>query len=107
MGSDDIQDNWFKVPCVVTRCVDDEPQPGLVEAQSTDAAGMVLTFIDKSVMFADCLPGSRYPLPGAIRCHLAGDEPAEPGTVWVNLEVDTVDGRSIVKVETSSVSSWI
>ena len=107
VGSDGVQDTWFEVPCVVTRWVDDEPQPGLVEAQLTDATGTVLTFIDKSVMFADCLPWSSYPFPGAIRCHLAGDDPVEPHTVWVSLEVESVDGRSVVKAERSSVSLWM
>jgi len=54
----------------IVRFVDEEPQPGIVEAQFRDAQGEVHSIIDKIPLFtsADLWTDSDYPQPGLIEC---------------------------------------
>lgn len=56
----------------IVRWVADDPQPGVVEARFTDAAGKTWVLIDKDVIFTSELISSRsaYPQPGGIRCEV-------------------------------------
>jgi hypothetical protein len=58
--------------CSITRWVDDEPQPGLVEACFVDADGHERRLIDKVPMFTSSTltAASKYPVPGLIRCEV-------------------------------------
>ena len=59
--------------CEIVRWVDDEPQPGIVEAHIVDADGRTWTFLEKTAI-VDCEgtagPDSIYPCPGLIRCEV-------------------------------------
>src|SRR5688572_4503325 len=58
--------------CRILRWVSDEPQPGIVEASFTDAAGKPWVLIDKSVIFAAEVinASSAYPRAGIVRCEV-------------------------------------
>ncbi|MFD6362801.1 hypothetical protein ACFWFX_23570, partial [Streptomyces roseolus] len=79
--------------CEAVRWVDDEPQPGLVEARFTDAHNQQWAFIDKWPVFTDgddLAPDARYPVKVVILCDIlnAGD---------------TADTSDMVKI---SVTPW-
>lgn len=61
-----------EIRCRIVRWVADEPQPGLVQAELTDASGRIFRFIDKAAIFSSdgLLPTSPYPVTGAIRCEI-------------------------------------
>ena len=44
------------------RWVSDEPQPGIVEAETDGPKGHVYHFLDKAAVFSDLGPDSNYPL---------------------------------------------
>lgn len=74
------------IDCILTRWVSDEPQPGLVEARLTDAAGDEWAFVDKQAIFSsDALgPMTAYPVPGQIECTVLSDRSNE-GVVEIEL----------------------
>jgi hypothetical protein len=58
---------------LAVRWVSDEPQPGLVLVEFTDAGGQVHQFTDKTAMFDDgstLLPSVEYPIPCVFRCEV-------------------------------------
>ena len=73
----------------IVRFVDDEPQPGLVECELTDAFGNRHSFIEKTaIVSAENLSrDSRYPQTGVIACEVAA--------VWSD-----ASGRSLARVRT-------
>ncbi len=94
--------------CEIVRWVDDEPQPGIVEARIVDADGRTWTFLDKGVIFDPTGivgPDSVYPCPGLIGCevlsHQRGGE-AGPGPILVTTSrpdaVESVHGTSQFRV---------
>ena len=100
------------VACQVVRWVDDEPQPGLVEAQLNDSDGRLWRFIDKEPVFwsqATVSRLSRFPVAAAIRCHVIGHEVLADGREVVTIDTgrpDHVDsgGVTIFRVPPSAVS---
>ena len=56
----------------IVRFVDEEPQPGIVEAQFRDAQGKLHSIIDKVPLFtsADLWSDWNYPQPGSIECRV-------------------------------------
>ena len=54
----------------IVRFVDEEPQPGIVESQFSDAHGKVHSIINKMPMFANEVlwSDSEYPQPGLMEC---------------------------------------
>jgi hypothetical protein len=85
------------------RFVDEEPQPGIVEAQFRDAQGQTHSIIDKIPMFAtdaDLWSDSEYPQSGAMACRVLERIPGPPGaslahiTIAEPYDVETIDGRS-------------
>ncbi|MCF2533191.1 hypothetical protein [Yinghuangia soli] len=80
--------------------MDDEPFPGWVEVQFTDAAGRRWAVFDKPPIFraaADLGPDSSYPVAASIACVVCeGSESPDGGTVTVSTSphgVATPDGR--------------
>jgi hypothetical protein len=73
----------------IVRFVDDEPQPGLVECELTDAFGSRHRFIEKTaIVSAEILSrDSLYPQTGVIACEVAA--------VWSD-----ASGRSLARVNT-------
>ena len=78
------------------RWVSDEPQPGWVEVELTDASGTVHSLFDKPPVFVSddvaLLPDSPYPVPVDIDCTVRG----EPGGSAVEVSLrwaSTSDGR--------------
>jgi hypothetical protein len=72
--------------CTITRWVDDEPQPGIVEARTRDADGLEWVFVDKSAIFsaASLTSATEYPVEGVIGCNvvLEGPDVSRVRTVW-------------------------
>lgn len=94
--------------CEILRWVDDEPQPGVVEARLVDADGRTWTFLDKSAIF-DWMeltgPDAAYPCPGLISCQVLDDHQrgdAAPVGILVTTSrpdgVESVEGRSRFRV---------
>jgi hypothetical protein len=100
------------VACQVVRWVADEPQPGLVEAHLTDADGRVWRFIDKEpIFFCAHAVGewTRFPVAGAIRCRIVGQDTLSDGRQVVTIDTaspDRVDsdGVTIFRVAASAIS---
>lgn len=65
-------DQVFEVGVVITRWVDDEPQPGMVECELTDRFGKAWHLLEKSAVAtaANITSKSSYPQPGVIYCHV-------------------------------------
>lgn len=65
----------------IVRFVDEEPQPGIVEAQFRDAQGKVHSIVDKVPMFtsAQLWSDSDYPQPGYIECRVLEQIPSAAG----------------------------
>ncbi|MFD3417670.1 hypothetical protein [Streptomyces decoyicus] len=64
----------FELLCEAVRWVDDEPWPGVVEAQFTDAAGRCWSLVDKAPIFAamgELGPDSAYPVEVTVACVVA------------------------------------
>jgi hypothetical protein len=99
------------VACRVVRWVDDEPQPGLVEAHLTDADGRLWRFIDKEPIFCTNMTGrlAQFPVAGAIRCRIIGHKPLSDGSQIVTIDTGSLDGVdsdgvTIFRVGSSTVS---
>src|ERR1700677_1887837 len=83
-----------EVRCRVVRWVADEPQPGLVEAQLTDADGRVWSLIDKEPIFCRD-PVSRetvFPVPAVIRCRVLARKIRPDGQEIVTIDTANPDG---------------
>jgi hypothetical protein len=61
---------WLR--CSITRYVDNEPQPGMVEARFVDAYGQEWVLVDKVPMFSteSLTRESEYPVDGVIGCEI-------------------------------------
>ena len=97
--------------CQILRWISDEPQPGMVEATFTDAAGKPWVLIDKSAIFTSEVinESSAYPRAGVIRCEVLGrhQSPSRQDVVRVRA-IDaptTEDDIGEFEVEESSLSS--
>ncbi|WP_143686863.1 hypothetical protein [Streptomyces sp. TLI_171] len=79
----------------VVRWLEDEPQPGIVEARFTDAEGREWSLVDKTAMFDDGAvlhPGASYPVERSTACTVTGE--GEDDTVNVTLTwCETAVGR--------------
>jgi hypothetical protein len=83
-----------EVACELVRWVNDEPQPGLVEAQLVDSAGRLWSFIDKAPIFsAEAIAAwSTFPIAAAIRCEVIGQDTADDGSEVVVVTTERPDG---------------
>jgi hypothetical protein len=81
------------VLCQVVRWVDDEPQPGWVEARFTDALGQGWSFFDKPPIFGvDVSSSTDFPVAAMIRCEVLGPSEKNPGERF--LEIQLFDGEA-------------
>jgi hypothetical protein len=80
--------------CKITRWIDDEPQPGIVEAVFVDANGRQWTFIDKWPFFFFNLQDFDFPKDGVIRCEILEVTVDQSGhTIYrVSTELCAVEG---------------
>ena len=91
--------------CEAIRWVSDEPQPGWIEVQMTDASGRMWRFFDKPPMFEGDIPlqpTSPYPVAAAIAVRIV--EEGEVLTVSTDPHhVESEDGESTFRVLPSAV----
>ncbi|BFV56298.1 hypothetical protein KCMC57_up14020 [Kitasatospora sp. CMC57] len=91
----------FELRCEAVRWVDDEPWPGVVEVQFTDATGRCWSLVDKAPIFAamgELGPDSAYPVEVTVACVVAEGHglPENDEVVTVSTSPDRVttpDGR--------------
>jgi hypothetical protein len=88
----------------ITRFIDDEPQPGIVSCELTDAENQRHTFIDKVPTFSLAyLDGSStYPQPGIVRCEVTARWQDARGRDLVRV----ITGRDVVE-STEGLSEFV
>jgi hypothetical protein len=99
---------------LITRYVSDEPQPGIVEFEFSDAHGRRRTFVDKTaIVSSDFLDArTRYPQPGVIACEVTARSLDDKGReiITVGTErpwcVEAVDGSMVFEVLPTSLIEW-
>jgi hypothetical protein len=101
------------VKCLAVRWVSDEPFPGWVEYQMTDADGVTWSFFDKPIHggWEAMAPMANYPLPSSFECEIVRTEIDAQGEALIVIStlnpngLETSDGRSEVRVRHSQVDS--
>lgn len=94
----------YELQVTLTRHIDDEPQPGLIEAQLVDVNGDIWTFVDKFPIFTPDYPAT-YPATGHIRCQVLQQQPAEhPGGM---LLVSTEEPFHVRDIHEDRSSFWV
>jgi hypothetical protein len=80
----------------IVRFVDEDPQPGIVEAQFQDAHGKVQSVIDKVPLFitADLWSDSKYPQPGFMECRVLKRVTGPSGKLAHVKTIESIDGKS-------------
>jgi len=78
----------------IVRWVDDDPQPGVVEAKLLDAFGGEWLFVDKAPIFTEesLDAGSTYPRPGTIACEVIKSWRDESGRELFTIDTARPDG---------------
>lgn len=102
-----------RLSCVAVRWVSDEPQPGWVEYQLTDADGVTWSFFDKPIHggWEAMGPAANYPLPSTFDCEIVRTETNEQGEVLIVIStlnpngLESSDGTSEFRVRHSQVDS--
>ncbi|QKD01314.1 hypothetical protein [Mesorhizobium loti] len=83
----------------ITRWIDDDPQPGIVEFEFNDRFGRRWQFHEKqarvSLEWLDA--NSAYPRPGDVRCLVLSRSQDEEGRLIA--EIDTFQGDSVESLE--------
>jgi hypothetical protein len=95
----------------VTRYLGDEPQPGVVECEFTDAKGQRWTFVEKTTVVTDedLDARSSYPRAGVIACEIVSlaHELTGKGALLVNTErpwgIAATDGTTTFSVLPSAL----
>lgn len=79
----------------ITRYVQEDPFPGLVECALKDVHGAVWLFVEKVAVVSteDLTRASRYPRDGTIRCRI---DHLSPDTGFVRIDTRTPDGVEAV-----------
>jgi len=97
--------NALKVEIV--KWLSNEPIPGWVEAQFTDARGKMRVFVDKPDMFTaePVVASTKFPVPGNLRCEIVDrGAGADRSTISVRtFETDT-DGQDLFEVKADQVA---
>ncbi|QIS12221.1 hypothetical protein [Nocardia arthritidis] len=92
-----------ELPATASVWLTDDPQPGLVLVEFTDAIGRPHQLVDKSAIFgSDLHPTSAYPRPTAVRCTIE-DINGEIATVsvhWVPSRVTDMPFTFEVRLDT-------
>jgi hypothetical protein len=105
--------NRITVRCEAVRWISDEPQPGWVEYQLTDADGVTWSFFDKPIHggWEAMRPTANYPLPSSFDCEIVRTESNEQGEALIVIStlnpngLESSDGRSEFRVRQSQISS--
>ena len=95
------------------RWLSDEPQPGWVEYQLTDADGVTWSFFDKPIHggWEAMGPTANYPIPSSFDCEIVWRETNYQGDVLIVIStlnpngLETSDGRSEFRVRPSQIES--
>ena len=88
------------VKCAIVRWVDDEPQPGIVEARIVDADGRRWTFLEKTAIvdwYDTAGPDSIYPCSGLIRCEVLDLQGGTAGPPAILVTTSRPDGVESVQ----------
>jgi hypothetical protein len=101
------------VKCAAVRWVSDEPQPGWVEYQMTDADGVTWSFFDKPIHggWEAMTPIAEYPLPSSFDCEIMRMEKDTEGDALIVIStrnpngLESSDGRSEFRVRKSQIDS--
>lgn len=97
--------NAIKVEIV--KWLADEPIPGWVEAQFTDARGNVRAFFDKPDIFTaePVRPSTTFPVPGRLRCEIVDRGNDAGGTTMTvrTLETDS-NGEDLFVVRPDQIA---
>lgn len=98
------------VRVAAVRWLSDEPQPGWVEYELTDADGVTWSFFDKPIHggWEAMTPSASYPLASSFACEILRTEMDARGDVVVvisTFEVESTDGRSEFRVSPSQIES--
>jgi hypothetical protein len=98
----------------LTRYISDEPQPGIVQCEFSDAHARRWSFVDKTAIFSaehlDFL--TAYPQPGVIACEIIRRTQDERGRdlMLVDTErpwgVESIEGIMRFEVLASSLVEW-
>jgi hypothetical protein len=98
----------------ITRYVSDDPQPGIVECEFSDANGRRWSFVEKTaIVSAEYLDArTSYPRPGVIACEIV--ERRRDGTGQEIIVIDTerpwgvesIDGSKRFEVIPASLVEW-
>ncbi len=102
-----------RVKCVVVRWVSDEPQPGWVEYQITDADGVTWSVFDKPIHggWEAMTPTANYPLPSSLDCEIVRTMTDAHGDALIVIStlnphgLETADGRWEFRVRQSQIDS--
>lgn len=96
---------------LITRYLSDDPQPGIVECEFTDARERRWVFVEKTAVVSADLLESRtaYPQPGIIACEILGQSRDSDGreVFLVDTErpwgVAAIDGSTQFQVFSTSI----
>jgi hypothetical protein len=94
----------------ITRFVDEEPFPGLVETQFRDAQGQVHMIVDKWPMFSESMlwSDSEYPKPSVAGCtvleRMQGADGRALARIALAWGLETADGQSEFVVDEAELS---
>jgi len=99
------------VKCLAVRWVSDEPQPGWLEYQLTDADGVTWRFFDKPIHggWEALTSTAHYPLPSSFACEIVRTETDAHGTTVIVIStlspdgLESSDGRSDFRVRQSQL----
>jgi hypothetical protein len=102
------------VRVAITRYVSDEPQPGIVECEFSDAHGRRWCFVEKTaIVSAEHLDAqTSYPQPGIIACEIVGRsmDVTRREIIQVDTEhpwcVESADGSMRFEVLATSLVEW-
>lgn len=95
------------------RWVTDEPQPGSVEYQLTDADGVMWSFFDRPIHggWEAMGPTANYPIASSFDCEIVRTETNELGEMLIVIStlrpngLESSDGRSEFRVRESQIDS--
>ena len=104
-----MKERMIGIHISITRYVDDEPQPGLVEGEFTDAHGHQHRFVEKTVYLSiDYLYStSTYPCHGVVVCEIIDQRRDESGQEIISVKpdynIESTDGLTQFEVTPASL----
>jgi hypothetical protein len=103
------------LPVQIVRFVSDDPQPGIVECEFTDARGEVHRIVEKVAVVTDAelTSGSEYPQPGYVACTILERMDGGNGSRFARITiaepwgVETSTGQTELVVDESELTSEV